>query len=280
MIQTRARDNSFFGALEMEKKTNHVLLIEDDPDFILLLKERLSASREFSFDVEAIDNLSSGLKRLLKGGIDVILLDLNLRDSQGIGTVRWVCSRTKSIPIVVLTGEYDEHLGEEALKLGAQDYLLKSQIGSQDLSRAIRYAIERKRQEEVLRRAYSEVSQLLALVPSVLIRIDPEDRIIAWNYEAERVLGVPHKKAIDQPLSQSGAEWDYQTLSQGISECREKKIPLRLNDIAFKRSTGEKGILGVTVNPIIDPDTQQIGILIYGADITERRRLEVEFPRR
>src|SRR3989338_358377 len=262
----------------MAKATIKVLIVEDEPDFVHTTITRLQSAKDISFLIDSVEDVATAKKFLSERSFDIVLLDLDVKDSHGLNTLLTVHSQAKHLPIIVLTGEYDETVGPEALKLGAQGYFMKGQIEPQALVRAIRYAIERKRQEEVLRRAYSEVSQLLDLVPSVLIRIDPDDRIIAWNPVAEHVLGVPHKQAIHQIFSQCGATWDYSILSQGIAECRTKKKILRLGDITFRRKDGQEGYLGVTVNPIIEADTQRVGVLIYGADITERRRLEGELP--
>lgn len=260
----------------MENKPIKILIIEDDPDFIFTVKERLKASKDLTFEVESSDSVSNGLKRLQAGGVDLILLDLNLRDSKGFNTLAWVTKRTEHIPIIVLTGEYDESIGLETLKRGAQDYLLKGQIDAHTLTRSIRYALERKRQEEVLRQAHAHMSQLLASIPSILIQIDHQNIIRYWNQDAERILEIPHEKAINKPLSECGVNWDFGGLKKGLAECRIFKRVIRLEDITFKRGNGETGILGATLSPIQEP--AGISILIYGADITERKRLEAELP--
>lgn len=255
-----------------------VLVIEDDPDFTFQLKERLKASKDFSLQVESSESVSEGLVRLRAGGIDLILLDLNLRDSKGFNTLDWITSRTKGIPIIVLTGEYDESIGLETLKRGAQDYLLKGQIDAHTLTRSIRYALERKRQEEVVREAYMRISGILSSIPSILIQIDHDNTIRYWNQDAEKILGVPVKEAIDKPLSDCGVNWDFGVLKKGLLECRAMKRVLRLEDINFKTKEGQARILGATLSPIQEPSGTSI--LIYGCDITERKRLEAELPQK
>ena len=255
-----------------------LLIIEDDPDFIHLLKERLLRQTNFSFEVESVETIPSALERLSRGGIELILLDLNLKESKGFDTLNSITSQTKEIPIIIVTGEYDESIGLETLKLGAQDYLLKGQMDASLLIRSIRYALERKRQEKVLRQTYSEVNQLIAAVPSILIRINPQNQIKFWNKEAERVLGLSLGQVIHQPLLKCGIDWDIHILTNGLSECRIKKKPLRLEDVAFKRKNGEARVLGFTVSPI--EEAEGTSVLIYGADITERRRLEAELSRK
>jgi len=135
-----------------ETKTK-ILLIEDDPGDALLIEEMLAEAGRALFDLERVDRLSAGLARLEKGGIDVVLLDLSLPDSQGIDTLVKARECAESVPIVVLTGLDDAAMGARILRKGGQDYLVKGQIDGNLLSRSIRYAIERQRLLEELEQA-------------------------------------------------------------------------------------------------------------------------------
>jgi DNA-binding response OmpR family regulator len=115
-----------------------ILLIENQPEDAELAR-RLLLKGPHPCEVEWVENLSLGLERLEKGGIDVVLLDLGLPDSQGLNSVRRVQAQAPKVPIVVLTGSYqEESLAVEALKEGAQDYLMKEGLDGKILSRAIR----------------------------------------------------------------------------------------------------------------------------------------------
>ena len=122
-----------------------VLLIEDNPGDARLIWEMLAEVKGSPVDLKYADRLSSGLERLAEGGIDVILLDLSLPDSEGLDTFAQVHARAPQVPIIVLTGLDDESLAVKAVREGAQDYLVKGQVDGRLLVRAIRYAIERHR---------------------------------------------------------------------------------------------------------------------------------------
>ena len=89
--------------------------------------------------------------------VDLVLLDLSLPDSQGFDTFARVHAQAPDLPIVVVTGSNDEMLAVQAVQAGAQDYLVKGEIDSGLLSRAMRYAIERKKTEIALRKAREEL---------------------------------------------------------------------------------------------------------------------------
>ncbi|HEY9683985.1 MAG TPA: response regulator [Drouetiella sp.] len=121
----------------------NVLIIDHNTDDARLLQQLLTNSEVGQFAVECIENLQDGLQRLKTGGIDVLLLDLSMPESQGIKTFLTVRKETDNIPIVVLTG-LDEHaIALEAVRLGAQDYLVKRDLNSNWLSRTLLYSIER-----------------------------------------------------------------------------------------------------------------------------------------
>lgn len=124
-----------------------VLLVEDNPGDARLIAELLREPGHPPVRLVAADCLSAGLERLREGGIEVVLLDLSLPDAHGLETVRRALEAAPDLPIVVLTGLDDEALALRALQSGAQDYLVKGQVESGLLSRALRYAIERKRLE-------------------------------------------------------------------------------------------------------------------------------------
>ena len=91
--------------------------------------------------------MSEVMIHLGKGGVDVVLLDMGLPDAHGLDTVRQVHAVAPSVPLIVLTGLDDEALAAEAMKEGAQDYLIKGQIENRALPRALRHAIERHRMQ-------------------------------------------------------------------------------------------------------------------------------------
>jgi signal transduction histidine kinase len=126
-----------------------ILLIEDNPGDVGLIRTHLAAGQHVTpYRLEHVDRVASGLERLKQGDIDVILLDLSLPDGQGLETFTTMYAHSPHVPIIVLTGLADEELADYAVRQGAQDYIAKGQIDGTLLTRAIRYAIERKRAED------------------------------------------------------------------------------------------------------------------------------------
>jgi signal transduction histidine kinase len=136
-----------------------VLLIEDNPGDARLIQELLANGTGDRFDVEIADRLGTALVRLRAGGIDALLLDLSLPDSQGWDTFDKVKAQAPSVPIVVLTGLRDEALALRMVQGGAQDFVAKIELNGGVLPRAIRYAIEREKSEQQVRRFNEELEE-------------------------------------------------------------------------------------------------------------------------
>jgi len=128
----------------MNDKPLTILLIEDNPGDVRLIEEILKESKVLRFNFEHADCLLKGLE-CLKKGIDILLLDLNLPDSYGLDTVIKAHTLMPKVPIVIITTLADEELALNALRKGAQDYLVKDKIEIELLTRSISYAIERNR---------------------------------------------------------------------------------------------------------------------------------------
>ncbi len=125
-----------------------VLLVEDDDGDALLVEELL---REVGAPVVVLRARSLGQATTMVSGAACVLLDLGLPDSQGLQGLRQLLRLEPEAAIVVLTGEANEHLGEQAVRAGAQDYLVKGEVAGHMLHRVIRYAVERRRAEEAQR---------------------------------------------------------------------------------------------------------------------------------
>jgi diguanylate cyclase (GGDEF)-like protein len=122
-----------------------ILLIEDDPYDAELTMAALGEIESFRCMFEQAETLSRGLERLSRGGVDLVLLDLGLPDSLGLGTFELSYVQYPDIPIIILSGLADEEMAIKTVQEGAQDYLVKGNFDANLLARAIRYAIERHR---------------------------------------------------------------------------------------------------------------------------------------
>jgi signal transduction histidine kinase len=131
----------------MNNKILQILLVEDNEGDARLLREMFSSEVPGSFALTHLLRMSEAAVILAKGGVDIVLLDMGLPDTHGLDTVRMAHAIAPTVPLIVISGLDDEALAAEAMKEGAQDYLIKGQIENRALPRALRHAIERHRMQ-------------------------------------------------------------------------------------------------------------------------------------
>lgn len=134
-----------------------ILVVEDDLIDRKQLIRLLSKSSLKISEVKNADSLDAALELMDGHGFDIVLLDLNLPDSEQMETLLKFNEKHPNVAIVVCTGEGGDNLGIEAVGNGAQDYLIKGEFNSYSLSKAIQYSIERKKIEKATRQAYEEL---------------------------------------------------------------------------------------------------------------------------
>jgi diguanylate cyclase (GGDEF)-like protein len=134
----------------MESQHLRILLVEDDADQAYLLARSFETATGVTFHIEHVESLGRARARMAQESFDVLLVDLNLPDSHGLGTFDALREQALETPVVVVTGLEDESVALRAVQEGAQDYLIKGHVDGRLLVRCVRYAIERHRMVQTL----------------------------------------------------------------------------------------------------------------------------------
>jgi diguanylate cyclase (GGDEF)-like protein len=158
------------GAASELLGTLRVLTIEDNPGDARLVRAMLSEAAPGDVVVEVAPRLTTGMRDLLGGGFDCVLLDLSLPDADGLDGLTQLRTVAADVPVVVLSGRADEELAMRAVQEGAQDYLVKGEVDGRLLYRSITYAIERKRAEAQL--AHQALHDQLTHLPDRALFLD------------------------------------------------------------------------------------------------------------
>ncbi len=151
----------------MNSGPTKILLVEDDEDDYILVRDLLARTNRPSYVLDWKSSYEEGLNDICLRGHDVYLLDYQLGGRTGLEFLREAAERGCTAPVIFLTGQGDYEVDLEAMRSGAVDFLIKDEISASLLERSIRYALERKRTEEVLRQSESQLkylsSQLLTI---------------------------------------------------------------------------------------------------------------------
>jgi PAS domain S-box-containing protein len=125
-----------------------------------------------------------------------------------------------------------------------------------------------------VQQSHREIEQLIAEIPSILIGIEADDRISQWNAKTEDALALSRTDVLGSTLSSHDMPWDTETVLEGVRRCRELQRAIELDNVKFTRADQKNGFLRLTVSPFQLSSANDLGVLILGQDITDRRLLE------
>ena len=258
-----------------------VLLIEDDPLFVRLMREMISELPEVPFDLVHAGTLAEGIRILDRERIDVLLLDLMLPDSMRLDTLLSVVEHAPHLPVVVLTTLADEATGVAAVQAGAQDFLFKGDVTPRLISRAVRYAKERKQAEEATKQANRSLNLMNSITRhdianqlAVILGYVPLCQELTTDPSEKEYLGRV-MRAAESIRSHIEFSRDYQSI--GAQAPRWQEIGSVVNRAA---SSIELGDIGLTVDAkgievFADPMLPKVfynlidNALRHGGDVTK-----------
>src|SRR5229473_5231076 len=197
-----------------------VLLIEDNPGDVRLIREMLAEGEDPLFHLDCVGRLSQGLEYLATRSTSLVLLDLSLPDSYGFDTFLKVYAHSPKVPIIVLTGHDDQTVALSAVKTGAQDYLVKGKLDRELLLRSMQYSIERKRYQEQLE-YQANYDALTGLPNRNLLRDRLRQSVFAQRFVRSIgvvFLDIDHFKFINDSLGHNTGDKLLQNVAERLTE--------------------------------------------------------------
>ena len=175
---------------DIEKTLIRVLLIDDDEDDYRVTRDLLSRSRWGNFELEWLDGFEDALDALRHPRHDICLLDYNLRGRNGLDLIRDSGTAGFKLPVIVLTGISDQEIDLEAMQAGAFDFLVKGELTAGLLERSIRYALQRSRGEEALRKTAEGLAKAQMIAHVGNWEWDIKTDQMTWSDEIYRIFGL------------------------------------------------------------------------------------------
>jgi diguanylate cyclase (GGDEF)-like protein/PAS domain S-box-containing protein len=266
------------GKMTIRMPNTKILLIDNDPVAANAILQALAATRALSFDVKLVCELSEGLERLSKRGFAAILLALSLPDSHGIETFAKVFAAAPDVPILIL-GNGNEALAQEAVSHGAQDYLLPDHL-EYSLPRALRNAIERKAVEDALYLEKERAVVTLNSIGDAVLCIGISGNITYLNLVAETMTGWQREEAVGKPLADVFRIIDGTTRKPArdpmeMAVEQDRTVGLTVNCVLIRRD-GFESTIEDSAAPIHDRAGQVIGAVIVFHDVSAARAMSLQ----
>ena len=263
-----------------KNSTQRLLLVEDNPGDARLLSEMLVTPGSNRMELRQTGCMSEAEKYLGEHAVDIVLLDLGLPDTEGLEAVRRARAVAPRVPLVVLTGLDDESLAVQALREGAQDYLVKGQIEARGLLRVLRYAVERKITEDALFVEKERAQTTLNCIGDAVICTDFSGNITFLNVVTEKMTGWLGQEAEGRPVTEvfrilDATSCETIPIPIGIALGQNRTLQLPSNCILIRRDGVEMPIEG-SVAPIHDRQGNVTGGVIVSRDASAARAVSLQ----
>ncbi len=256
-----------------------VLLIEDKPEDTRLIREMLNEG-SCVFELAHVESVSDTEIYLARDPVDIVLMDLGLTNLHGVELVRRVRAAAPRVSIVLLSSVDDEPIAVQAMREGAQDYLIKGQIEPRELIRALLNAAERKTIEEIQFIEKERAQDALNCIGDAVICTAPSGDITFLNNVAATMTGWSLEEAVGRPMTECVRIVDgvsgraiLDPMATATSQNREGNLPL--NSILVRRD-GHETHIEDSVAPIHDREGRVTGAVMVFRDVSAARALEKE----
>lgn len=252
----------------MSEQKPSLLIVDDNP----VDREAVMRLLGNTFEIVEADGLSRGLSLFDQVDPDCVLLDYLLPDSTGTEALSAFVERRAAV--VLLTGQGNELVAVEAMKLGAQDYLAKKALSRENLIRAIQGAIERRTLNTALQQSRAYSRALLEAIPDIICRFSPEGKYIDYIVGNNAIPPSPELNVVGRALGEVGPEAAALTLQRGLQELfteSEARTEPKARAAQFRVMAADGQQRSYDVRMARSAENEAIAIL---RDVTEQRELE------
>jgi DNA-binding NtrC family response regulator len=177
-----------------------ILLIEDNPGDIRLIKEMLTEITSFNYKLIVAETLKDGCEQIKNNNFVLILLDLNLPDSIGKQTFDTIIKFSETIPVVSVSGLKDVELSLSLIQEGAQDYIEKKDLNSSLLAKTIQYALIRKQAEVALKESEEKFRSYIENAPDGVFVVDETGHYLEITKTACQITGYSEEEILSMGI--------------------------------------------------------------------------------
>lgn len=257
----------------MLEETIAILVIDDDEDDFVIVKDLLSDIKTTEFDIQWEPNYQKALTAINEQSYDVYLIDYRLGEKNGLELLSEAVKIKPGKPVIMLTGQGEPEIDFKAMQIGAADYLVKDAINAQNLERSIRYALSNA---QAVRKLYDQEKKYRELFQQSLNAIflcDEGQSFVDVNPAMISLFGYSQEELLQYNLQQLFVkEEEFQAFRDIISqEGHVKDMEVLLRDIKNKEH-----LCNISLTRLMDTEKDMMGFQGIIEDISERKKVQLE----
>lgn len=259
----------------MNEERLRLLLIEQDSGFARYVGEMLGQARDFSAEMIPAQSLGQGLAELSQNAVDLLFMDLAVPDGAGLGNLSLIRAQAPELPIIITGESADETIALEAMRAGANDYLIKGQLSPGWLERSIRYALERSRMNRALQQAEEKYHSVFDHLVEGIFQTTPDGRYLMANAALARIYGYDSPEDLIQTLTDIGHRLYVQPdrRDEFVRLMQEQDVITAFESQVYRK---DGSVIWISENCRAIRDAKQRLLYYEGTveDITQRRSAE------
>jgi len=253
-----------------------VLVVDDDEDDYFIISDYIREIDENKFVIDWCNQFQSAVEKFKAKAYDIYFVDYRLGNETGLELLKEAISLQCEDPIILLTGKGNKVIDIEAMKSGATDYLIKSELNAEKLERCIRYSLDRAAYLKTIRESEKRLKTFFLSGPNAIIIINEDEEILEWNPQAEVIFGFSEAEAQGKKLSETIIPHQYRDAhKRGMFHFLETGVGPFLNktiEVTALHKCGHEFYVNLSISNVkIQGDWLFIAFL---SDISERKKTE------
>lgn len=246
-----------------------VLLVDDDEDDYLLMKNYLNGISDQEFAVTWVYRYQDAVQKIAQKNHDIYIYDFFLGAKNGLDLIRETKEIDEDAAIILLTGKGNPEVDRRATELGAMDYLIKSELDSEKIERSIRYSRERMSALRALRESERKYRNIFNQSQDFIFLMDDTGNFLDVNSAGYRILGYTQKELLDMSIHDL---MDETTSRTQLNEMLQIRREVSEWEVVLQTQNQKKRFCLLSLGIPSNDKTRHFQGTIH--DVTEKKRLE------
>jgi PAS domain S-box-containing protein len=253
-----------------------ILVVDDDEDDYFIISDYINEIDENKFIIDWCNNYQSAVEKFKLKAYGIYFVDYRLGNETGLELLKEAIRLGCDDPIILLTGKGNKVIDIEAMKSGATDYLIKSELNAEKLERCIRYSLDRAAYLKIIKESEKRLKTFFRSGPDAIVVTNEQQQILEWNPQAETIFGYTAEEAIGKNLSDTIIPEQYRKdHKQGMFhflQTSEGPVLNKTTEITALHKEGRQFYINMSVSTVRMQDDWLF--IAFLSDITERKKTE------